>query len=215
MPKALQRALNSCFCFNAWSILIVPRRYWAGTFSPFSKGWGTIFFVSGHALTISWRSKNNLSRCKSVSFLWLNLQGLEILTLISMPIARLRRFGISGETFKDRAILYFDFGIIWFQIALLFWGVTWDEEVPFLHDFSSENLIYFFSQFLLNVFQLPLHWSGEFLCSCLLYFLSFQALLTFPLSFFLSVSFCFFWVFSPPRTIFLQPLASFLNCTFS
>ena len=44
----------------------------------------------------------------------------------------------------------------------------------------------FSSQFLLKVFHLPRHWSGKFLYSCLLCFLSFQALLTFLLSFFLS-----------------------------
>ena len=44
-----------------WSILIVPRWYWAGTFSSFSKGWGTIFFVFGHVLATLWRSKNNLT----------------------------------------------------------------------------------------------------------------------------------------------------------
>ena len=55
-----------------WSILIVPRRYQASIFSPFSKGWGTIFFESGHFLATSWHSKNNFSsRWKIVSLSWL------------------------------------------------------------------------------------------------------------------------------------------------
>ena len=96
-----------------------------------------------------------------------------------MQIAQLRPFWISGQTFKDHTTLYFDFGDIWFQIALLtmsllFWGVTWDEDVPILLDFSSENFIYFLLSFyyLAFSFLLKLSFFLSSICRLLLLYIA-------------------------------------------
>ena len=97
-----------------------------------------------------------------------------------MQIAQLRPFWISGQIFKDHTTLYFDFGDIWFQIALLtmsllFWGVTWDEDVLILLDFSSENFIYFLLSFyyLAFSFLLKLSFFLSSICRLLLLYIAF------------------------------------------
>ena len=138
-----------------------------------------------------------------------------------MWIAQLTSFQISGETFKDSTTLYFDFGDILFQIGLLtmsslFWGVTWDEDVPFLLDFSSDNFIYFLLNFCSRFFTFLFTGVVSFCENCLLCFLSFFPSTADASSLFLS--FCIFLLLLGLLSCslhFLQPLASFLNCLFS